>query len=104
MWRANSGCGQTTPKSDQPASFDSATDATSLNSLARTVASSSKTPARSTDEHRVTCRERNVLHHPAVSPARTFSSSVMAESCARMWLDHGRVHDGYKLGRWSDAH
>lgn len=61
-------------------------------------------PARSTDEHRVTCRERNVLHHPAVSPARTFSSSVMAESCARMWLDHGRVHDGYKLGRWSDAH
>ncbi len=60
--------------------------------------------ARSTGEHRVTCRERDVLHHPAVSPARTFSSSVIAESCARVWLDHGRVHDGYSLGRWSDAY
>lgn len=61
-------------------------------------------PARSTDEHQVSASKRDVLHHPAVSMARTFSSSVMAESCASMWLDHARVHDGYELGRWGDAH
>lgn len=50
-------------------------------------------------EHQVPNDERDVLGHSAVSPARTFSSSTMAESCARMWLNHGRVHDGYDLGR-----
>lgn len=60
-------------------------------------------PDRPTGEHRVADDEQDVLGHPAVSPARTFSSSVMAESCARMWLDHGRVHDGYVLGRWDDG-
>lgn len=60
-------------------------------------------PDRPTGEHRVADDEQDVLGHPAVSPARTFSSSVMAESCARMWLDHGRVHDGYVLGRWGDG-
>lgn len=44
--------------------------------------------------------ERDVLGHPTVSPARTLSSWVVAESCARMWVGHGRVHDGYVLGRW----
>ncbi|GAA3033483.1 hypothetical protein JOE64_000658 [Microbacterium dextranolyticum] len=57
-------------------------------------------PDRPTEEHRVASEEQDVLGHPMVSPARTFSSSVMAESCARMWLDHGRVHDGFELGRW----
>lgn len=57
-------------------------------------------PARPVDEHPVTDDERDVLGHPAVSPAITFSSPITAESCARMWLDHGLVHDGYILGRW----
>ena len=60
-------------------------------------------PARSTDDHQVPDDEREVLGHPAVSSARTFSSTVIAESCARMWLDHARVHDGYVLGRWEDG-
>lgn len=57
-------------------------------------------PDRPTADGRVAGDEHDVLGHPAVSLARTLSSSVMAESCARMWLDHGRVHDGFKLGRW----
>lgn len=58
-------------------------------------------PDRPTDEHRVAADEQDVLGHPAVSVARTLTSSVMAESCARIWIDHGHVHDGYVLGHWS---
>lgn len=57
-------------------------------------------PDLATDEHLVAGDEQDVLGHPAVSPARTLTSSVMAESCARMWIDHGRIHDGYVVGRW----
>lgn len=58
-------------------------------------------PMLSGDESRVTDEEHEVLRHPAVSPARTLSSWAITESCARMWLDHGRVHDGYIVGRWN---
>lgn len=57
-------------------------------------------PRRSSAEHPLPDYERDVLGHGAVSAARTFSSSVTAESCASMWLNHGLVHDGYVLGRW----
>lgn len=60
-------------------------------------------PRRYGDEYRVADDERDVLGHPVVSSARTLSSSVMTESCARMWIDHGRVHDGYVLGRWENG-
>ncbi|GLJ80853.1 hypothetical protein GCM10017586_25360 [Microbacterium imperiale] len=58
--------------------------------------------ARTKDEQVVTDEERDVLGQTAVSPARTLTSSVVAESCARMWINHGLVHDGYVLGRWSE--
>lgn len=57
-------------------------------------------PARAADERPLGDDETDVLGRPAASPAQTFLSSVMVESCARMWLDHGRVHDGFELGRW----
>ncbi len=60
-------------------------------------------PDRPTDEHRVASDEQDVLGHPAISPARILTSSVMAESSARMWIDHGRLHDGYVLGRWESG-
>lgn len=58
-------------------------------------------PTRAGAEHPVTDDERDVLGHPAVSPARILPSSVVTESCARLWLDHGLVHDGYVRGRWA---
>lgn len=59
-------------------------------------------PRRDAREQHVTAEERDVLGHNAVSPARTLSSSVVAESCASVWINHGYVHDGMRLGRWSD--
>lgn len=60
-------------------------------------------PDRTTDEHHIAGDEQDVLGHSTLSPARTLSSSVVAESCARMWLDHARVHDGFELGRWESG-
>ncbi|MBN9213511.1 MULTISPECIES: hypothetical protein [unclassified Microbacterium] len=60
-------------------------------------------PMRFGEERWVADDERDVLGHPAVSPAKVLSSSVMAESCARMWLDHGIVDDRYVLGRWATS-
>lgn len=57
-------------------------------------------PRRDTNALPLGPEERDVLGHEAVSPARLFSSAVLAESCARLWLDHGRVHDGLSLGQW----
>ncbi|WP_336630987.1 MULTISPECIES: hypothetical protein [unclassified Microbacterium] len=58
-------------------------------------------PTRFGDERLVADEERDVLGHPTISPARTLSSWVMTESCARMWLNHRRVHDRYVLGMWA---
>lgn len=60
-------------------------------------------PDRPTDEHHIAGDEEDVLGHSTVSLARILWSSVMAESSARMWLDHARVHDGYVLGSWGGA-
>jgi len=59
-------------------------------------------PRRAGSEHRVTDDERDVLGHRTVTPAQVLTSSVVAESCARMWLDHGLLHEGYVLGPWTD--
>ncbi len=46
-------------------------------------------------EQITTTEEREVLGRTAVSLAQTFSSSVAVESCVRLWLNHGRLHDGF---------
>ncbi|WP_292679935.1 hypothetical protein [Microbacterium sp. SCN 69-37] len=46
----------------------------------------------------VTDEEGKLLGRDAISPERIFSSSITAESCASMWLNHGLLHDRYALG------
>lgn len=60
-------------------------------------------PARITIATPVSDEERDVLGHDAVSPAQTFSSPFLAESCARVWLNHGQVHDGCVLEARGDS-
>lgn len=53
-------------------------------------------------EDRVTDAERDVLGRTAVSSAHLFTSSVIAESCVSLWLNHELVHDGYVRQPWVD--
>ena len=60
-------------------------------------------PRRFGSDYSVPEDERDVLGHEAVSPAKILAASVVAESCASMWLNHGELHDGFALSRWTDT-
>lgn len=54
-------------------------------------------------EHVLTAHEQDVLGRDAVLSTQIIPSAVVAESCARLWVNHGRVHDGFSLGRYGES-
>lgn len=60
-------------------------------------------PQRDTEPINLTPAERDVVGRDVVSAARVLSSAVLAESCVSIWLNHGRVHDGLRLGLWGNV-
>ncbi len=59
-------------------------------------------PRLGTDMLNLSPDERDVLGHSQVSSVRVLCSAVLTESCAGVWLNHGKVHDNLRLGLWDD--